>query len=81
MGETYLLEGEDAALGLPWVEAAQQLRPDSLEIALLFARLQEKSGQREAALETTIAVLNRTHSRDTKEAARALLAEILPPPH
>jgi tetratricopeptide (TPR) repeat protein len=81
MGETFLLEGEDAAAGLAWVESAQQLRPDSLEIALLSARLQEKAGYREAALETTIAVLNRTHSRDTKEAARELLAEILPPPH
>jgi tetratricopeptide (TPR) repeat protein len=80
MGETFLLEGEDPALGLAWVESAQKLRPDSLEIALLHARLQQKLGQREAALETTIAVLNRTHSRDTANAARALRAEILPPP-
>jgi tetratricopeptide (TPR) repeat protein len=80
LGETFLLEGEDAARGLAWVESARKLRPDSLEIALLYARLQQKLGQREAALETSIAVLNRTHSRDTADAARALRAEILPPP-
>ncbi len=79
MGETFLLEGQDAALGLAWVETAQQLRPDSLEIALLAAHLQEKLEHLEPARATTIAVLNRTHSRDTAHAARALLAAIQTP--
>jgi tetratricopeptide (TPR) repeat protein len=79
MGETFLLEDEDAEQGLAWLETALQVRPDSLEIALISARLQKKLGHLEAARETTVAVLARTHSRHTADAARALLAEILPP--
>jgi len=48
---TVLVErGGDASSALPWIELARKARPESLEAALLWARLQKAAGRTREAL-------------------------------
>jgi hypothetical protein len=78
MARTYLVDGEDPAAGLVWVEAARRLSPASLEVELLAARFAATLGSVSSACAAVQQVLSRSHWPPTESAARALLTMLGP---
>jgi tetratricopeptide (TPR) repeat protein len=75
-GATFLLEGEEAERGLDPLERANRMLPSSAEVELLLARLRARLGRPRQARIQALAVLSRTHSRATRNAAQAIVTEI-----
>jgi len=75
LGLTYLLAGEDASMGIEWLETAARLRPGSLEIELARARLALKRGRPTSARLRAREVISRSHDRVLIRRAREVLAE------
>lgn len=76
LGATYLLEGEDAKLGLDPLQRAQQQLPASLEIELLRANLALKLGLTVEGRDRALKVFSLTHSNDLAAAAEQILDAI-----
>ena len=76
LGATYLIVGEDPALGLAPLQRARELLPASLEIALLEAELLARLGNPVSARHRANAVLARARSEQTARAARAILEHL-----
>ena len=76
LARTYLAEGDDVTLGIRWAKAAQQLRPGSLEIDLVLARLEAKQGWLSSARLRTIDMISRTHSIRLRRLGRELVEAI-----
>ena len=70
---TYLIEGEDAAEGVPFAEAAYRRMPGSLEIQLVVARLEAGRGNRSTARIHAREIASRGHGLPVAEEAEALL--------
>ncbi len=70
---TCLFEAQDAERGLEWLESARALRPGSLEIDLLAARLNAKLGRFESARKLAADVVSRTRWPATEREAREIL--------
>jgi hypothetical protein len=73
---TYLIEGEDAGLGLPLVTQAYQMLPGSLEIQLIFAKLEAKRGKRSPARLHASDVASRGHGLDIEDEANELIESL-----
>jgi tetratricopeptide (TPR) repeat protein len=76
LGATYLLDGEDATLGLEPLLRAQQLLPGSLEIELLLANLKVKLGLTVEGRDRALRVFSRTHSDDLASGAKGIMDAI-----
>ncbi len=76
--ETSLLLGRDLDGGLEHAAAARAVRPASLELELLEARVRAKRGEIGAARDAAIDVASRTHDSETAAQALAFLAELPP---
>ncbi len=74
--ETFLIEGEEIEKALAPAERAQELLPASLETRLLLARVYERLEKYAKAREQAVAVLSRSSSPETRDAARAVLERI-----
>jgi tetratricopeptide (TPR) repeat protein len=75
---THLLPGQDPALAVAPLARARRLRPASLELELLAARVHAALGQHARARAEAAGVAARTHSRPLAEAAQQLLNELRP---
>jgi tetratricopeptide (TPR) repeat protein len=73
LARTFLVDGEDAAAGIRWVETARELRPGSLEVELVFARLFASQGSTSAARRRAIDIASRSHSKSLRMSALGLL--------
>ena len=73
---TYLIEGEDAGLGLPLVTRAYRMLPGSLEIQLIFAKLEAKRGKRSPARLHASDVASRGHGLDIEDEANELIESL-----
>lgn len=76
LGASYLLPGEDPALGVAPLEAAARLLPGSLEVELLQARLQAALGHAGLARVQARDVLSRSGSRRIQEGAQDFLRSL-----
>jgi tetratricopeptide (TPR) repeat protein len=70
---SYLMEGEDPAEGLRLVTRAYRILPGSLEIQLLFARLEAARGKRAPARLHAADVASRGHDLDIEDEAVELI--------
>ena len=73
---TYLIEGEDPAMGLPFVTRAYRKLPGSLEIQLLFARLEAGRGKISPARTHAAEVASRGHGLDIEDEAMELIESL-----
>jgi Flp pilus assembly protein TadD len=76
LAETYLLPGEDPALGRAPLRAARAALPGDAELMRLDARLSIAQGDAEAARRTASVLLARARTASEIEAARSLLDQI-----
>lgn len=75
-GETFLLEGQDPARGVPSLERAHRLVPHDSRVELALARAYFASDQLKLARKMTLEVHAKTHSRSVRAEAEQLLREI-----
>ena len=73
LARTYLEEGEDAREGIRWVESARRLRPGSLDVELVSARLLVKQDLRGSARRRASDVVSRARSARLRKQGRELL--------
>ncbi|MAG33123.1 MAG: hypothetical protein CL908_19770 [Deltaproteobacteria bacterium] len=73
MGATHLTAGGDPEQARPWFEAAQALRPGSLEITLWRARLEAALGAKGSAEAMAREMVSRTHWRELDRRGRAFI--------